>query len=226
MSEHRVLPGQSAHGRIAAAGIATTAAFPVVVITLNVVQGKSYHPGSQAISELALGAGGGWMVVAFLGLGCGLAVTGEMVRRTSTTMSGRWLLPALFYVAAIPAGPMSAFFHTDRSGATRTAHGRIHDSAGIIAFVSVLVALYVASYVFGREPSWRPFARTTRAWALVATGAFVSIPLMPDHFGLGQRLYVGTFVSWMLLIAWRGLRSGEPAAEVSPSRRSTAAVAP
>jgi len=181
--------------KIATAALAAIAVFPAVVVSLNLVQRADYDPKVQAISELALGRGGALMVVAFLSLGGGIALLAVLFSRTCTRGRAiRWML----YLAALLAGPMSAFFHTDLTGQPTTTHGTIHNDAGLAAFLIILASMYAAGRLFQRETAWRGFAVPTLSWAVAATGAFFLIPALPAHFGLAQRLFVGTFVGWLL----------------------------
>lgn len=150
------------------------------------------------------------MVVAFLGLGAGAALVGVLVGRSAP---GERVVPALLWLFAVLAGPMSAFFHTDRSGAAETWHGRVHDDSGIAAFVLVLVTMWVASARFRRREALRPLSGLTLGCALLAVPAFFLIPLMPDHFGAAQRVYVAVFLGWLIASAV-GLARG---AGLSPS---------
>lgn len=193
------------------AGLATGALvsmslFPLIVITLNVVQSHSYSPTRQAISELALGTGGGLMAVAFCGLGVGIFLLALIIHRT--THRAR-VTPLLLMVASVLAGPVSAAFHTDRSGAKATLHGTIHDNAGLGAFLLILLAMITAAYRFRREPEWRSHSVPTAVLAVLATAAFFLIPVLGDgRFGLAQRLFVGTFVAWLLWSAGYARRHG------------------
>jgi hypothetical protein len=184
---------------LAAISAATTALFPATVITLNVVQRRSYSPVSQAISELALGAGGVLMVLAFCSLGAGILTLASTIHRTGAK---RRAVPAILAVAAVLAGPASAAFHTDLTGAPTTLHGTIHNTAGLAAFLLLLVAMVVASFTFRRDAFWRGHAVTTAGFAVTGIVTFLLIPLLgDDRFGLAQRLFVGTFVAWLITSA-------------------------
>jgi len=181
--------------QIATRAFVCIAAFPFVVVSLNLLQHAHYNPVVQAISELALGRGGILMMVAFLALGSGIALLAVLIGRTCDRGRGiRWML----YVAAVLAGPMSAFFHTDLTEHPTTTHGIIHNDSGLAAFLIILVSMYAAGRLFHRQTAWRGFAVPTLVWSVAATGAFFLIPALPAHFGLAQRVFVGTFVSWLL----------------------------
>lgn len=192
--------------RLARSATLSLALFPTVVVVLNLVQRRDYHPTVQAISELALGSGGAAMVVAFLGLGLGVTLIGVVVHRRAP---GERAVPALLWLFALLAGPMSGFFHTDRSGTAATWHGRVHDDSGIAAFVLVLVTMWVAWVRFRRRDALRALAAPTLVGALLGTPAFFLVPLLGGHFGLAQRVYVAVFVTWFVVLSIR-LAAGAP----------------
>jgi len=210
---------QSTHPirNVATAALASAALFPLVVVALNLIQRRDYSPTRQAISELALGSGGNLMTLAFCGLGIGIFLLALSIFRTSGKAGATALLLA---VASVPAGPISAAFHTDRTGAKTTMHGSIHNGAGLAAFLLILVAMITAAYQFRHEPKWRSHARTTTALAALGIVTFFLIPVLGNsHFGLAQRLFVGTFVAWILTTAAH-------ARNVSPADHATRAPSP
>lgn len=184
---------------LATTAIAAVSLFPIIVIALNLIQRHNYSPSHQAISELALGSGGSLMVLAFSGLAVGIFLVAVIIRRTSAKAR---ITPVLLALASIPAGPISAAFHTDHTGAGTTLHGTIHDTAGLIAFLLILLAMITAAFRFRHEPAWRPHALTTGVLAAVGTLTFFLIPALGNaHFGFSQRLFVTTFIAWLLITA-------------------------
>ena len=189
------LPSRAVRG-VATAAFALVSLFPLIVIALNLAQRRDYSPTRQAISELALGSGGNLMIVAFCGLGVGIFLLAAIVFRTSAKAR---ITPLLLAFASVLAGPVSAAFHTDRAGAKTTLHGTIHNDAGLAAFLLILVAMVTAAYRFRHEPCWRRHATATVVFAALGIGTFFLIPVLGnDNFGLAQRLFVGTFVAWLL----------------------------
>ena len=62
--------------------------------------------------------------------------------------------------------------------------------------------MFLASHRFRRDTGWRNFARPTLIWACVAVGAFLLVPALGDeYFGLAQRTFITTFVTWLLATA-------------------------
>lgn len=212
-------------GGLGAAAFVATSLFPVIVIVLNLVQRHGYSPTRQAISELALGPGGALMAVAFCGLGVGILLLAVIIRRTS----GKAVVtPLLLAVASVLAGPVSAAFHTDLTGAKTTLHGTVHNTAGLLAFFLILAAMITGAYRFRREPWWRSHAAPTAAFATAGIVTFFLIPTLGNsQFGLAQRLFVGTFVAWLLTTAayahrQRGIALSTAPAGQGPHRASRA----
>ncbi len=202
---------------LAEAALVSASLFPLIVIALNLVQRRDYSPTRQAISELALGTGGDFMALAFCGLGVGIFLLALIIFRASRKAR---VTPLLLTVASVLAGPVSAAFHTDRTGATTTMHGNIHNGAGLAAFVLILVAMITAAYRFRHEPKWRSHAAPATALAALGIVTFLLIPMLgSSHFGLAQRLFVGTFVAWILTTAAR-------ARNVSTAEHATRAPSP
>jgi hypothetical protein len=195
---------------IATTALAAVAVFPTIVIALNIAQrSDGYHASRQAISELALGRAGWLMAIAFCALALGTFLLAVLIRRTTAKAV---VAPALLTFAAA-LSVVSAVFHTDL-GATTTMHGRIHNAAGVVTFLCLLIAMGISSYRFRTEPAWHGFAVPTLAFTVVGVVAFFLIPTLGDqHFGVAQRLLVGSFVCWMLAATAHAQHIGEPRAE-------------
>lgn len=184
---------------LTSSALAALATFPIIVVSLNVVQRHHYSAVRQAVSELALGHDGALMVIAFLALALGMLLVAVVIRRTAVRSVAT---PILLGIASIGAGPLSAAFHTDATGAKTTTHGAIHNDAGLGAFLLVMAAMFVSSYRFRRDPAWRGHARPTLIWAGAALAAFFLVPALGNaQFGLAQRIFITTFVTWLAATA-------------------------
>ena len=182
---------------LAAGSFAGLAAFPLTVVALNLIQHGRYHPLRQAMSELALGRDGWLMTIAFAPMGVGTLLLALLLLRTA----GALVAPLLLSAAGL-LDFVSASFHTDPGNVTTTMHGRIHNTAGIATFALFVVAIFAATRSFRRHAAWRPFAPLTLAWAICAVGTFFLIPALGNaHFGLAQRIFVATWLSWSLAAA-------------------------
>ena len=124
---HRHATSRPTLGRAAFAGIAV---FVAIVCVLHVVQSGTYHPLSEAVSELALGRAGWLMAIAFCSIGTGtLLLAAVLIRLSSRPRVAAWLIGlsgALSYV--------SAFVHADGPGRS-TSHGTIHQIVGVTTFI-------------------------------------------------------------------------------------------
>src|SRR6478672_6519117 len=124
--------------RLAIVGAATTLVFPLLVVTLQWIQRGDYHPMRQAMSELALGRDGWLMAVAFCSLAVGSAVLARLMHDLTGARAATILLGASAVLTAL-----SAFVHADGETARTTLHGQIHQGAGILTFVVILVAMFM-----------------------------------------------------------------------------------
>lgn len=190
--------------------LATTAAgavavFPLIVFALNLLQGSDgYRTSRQAVSELALGRGGTLMAVAFCSLGVGTILLGTVIGRT--TEHAR--LPVALLTLAGLLSFVSAAFHTDLTGAHATTHGNIHNTAGIITFLAMLVTMAIESRRFRNEEPWRRFATPTIVLTAAGVVTFFLIPALgAGQFGISQRLFIATFVIWTLTASIHAART-------------------
>jgi hypothetical protein len=198
---------------LAIAALVAVGLFPVIVLALNLVQQPDgYSAGRDAVSELALGRDGAVMAAAFCSLGVGTLLFAALLRQTSTGAAVRTTLLSIAGVLSF----VSAAFHTDRAGAPATAHGHIHDAAGIATFVAMLVTMAISAWRFRREPAWAGFAVPTATLTVAGVVAFFLVPTLGQaHFGLSQRLLIGAFIAWMLTGTIHCLRT--TASDVAPA---------
>jgi hypothetical protein len=176
------------------------AAFPAVVVLLNLVQASDYSARSQAMSELALGHGGGLMFVAFTLMGVGTLLLAVLLHRELPRAK---VAPAALTIAAV-LDVTSAIFHTNRTGTPATTTSNIHQAAGIATFVLVVIAMFATVRHLRRSPRWAGFAIPTLVWSLAALVAFFLIPALGNaSFGLAQRIFVAAWLSWMITTTLR-----------------------
>lgn len=182
---------------VATAALAGLATFPAIVVALHIVQRGDYHPVSEAVSELALGRAGWLMWIAFCGVGTGLICLGILHRRL---VERSRTAPVLLAIAGLLAY-VSAVFHADPESATTTSlHDEIHQIASLLAFVSVIIAMFISSRRFRGDRRWQRLARPTLVWAICAVAALL-LTLALDNsnfFGLGQRIFILTWLTWSI----------------------------
>jgi hypothetical membrane protein len=197
--------------RLAGTVLGTVGLFPLLVLTLTLVQARDgYRSGREAVSDLALGRDGGLMAVAFCSLGVGTLAFAVLLRQTSRSASVRAALVAVAGMLSF----VSATFHTDATGAPITTHGEVHNAAGIVTFLAMLVTMAVSARRFRNEPLWRGFSLPTTVLAVVGVAAFLLVPVLGQaHFGIVQRLLIGSFLAWLLGAATHHLRVTAPDAQ-------------
>lgn len=189
---------------LATISASSLAVFPIVVVLLNLVQASDYSARSQAMSELALGRGGGLMFVAFTLMGVGTFTLAGLLHRE---LPRARVAPAALVVAAV-LDVTSAIFHTNRTGTPATTMSDIHQFAGIITFVLVVIAMFSTVRHFRHHQRWAGFAIPTLVWSIAAFATFFLIPVLGDaSFGLAQRIFVATWLSWMITTAIRERRT-------------------
>ncbi len=111
---------------------------------------------------------------------------------------------AVLLAASAPLFYVSAAFHADGEHGGTTLHGEIHQTAGIITFVLLVIAMFVSWRAFRRDGRWTPLTRPTFVCAITALAAFLATPTAPDtDFGIVQRIFLATCFGWMIAVAWR-----------------------
>ncbi len=190
---------------LAVGALAGLATFPIVVIILNLVQRDQYNALRQPMSQLALGTGGWLMAIGFCATGLGILLLALLIRRTVQRARVVAVLLALAGVLHFVA----AAFTTDPTGVPPTVHGLIHNMGGLITFVLAVAAMVTAGFSFRTSPAWRSFSRATFVWGGCATVTFFLMFVLADmqFFGVGQRILVAAWLSWLLAVAWRALSS-------------------
>jgi uncharacterized protein DUF998 len=215
------------HSRqLATLGLVCVTWFVATVLVLPVIQQPGYDIVSQAISETALGRLGWLQTLAFCVLGMGtIGLAGALGAGVHRAIVG----PALLVAAGI-LDFVSAAFQTVPHAAPMTTTATIHQFAGMLTFLSTIIAMFAFARGFGRTPAWRFFSGPTLAWAIIAAVGFVALgpTNFPEQFGITQRVMAATFISWMWATAWlaRSVGTAEPvtgeAEASSPSGASDA----
>lgn len=156
------------------------------------------------ISELAIGRYGFVQTLAFVAFGTGALALAAGLRRST---KGSWgslagsILVGLFGLGVL----LDAAFPIDPGGQMTTAAGTVHLMAALVAFVCMVLAMFVFSRTFKQSARWRSLRSVSLVLALMALAAFF-LPSNGEWAGLFQRIFVGVVISWMVIVAIR-LRS-------------------
>ena len=113
---------------------------------------------------------------------------------------------------------VSAVFHADGEHASTTLHGQIHQTAGIVTFILIVIAMLAGARAFHRNERWRSLTKATLTCATVAIVAFLLTPAVSGtYFGVVQRVFLADALGWLLLVAIHGrseaIRHGEHSAK-------------
>jgi Protein of unknown function (DUF998) len=182
--------------RAATAAAALAAIFPLTVIALNLAQLGHYNPAADAISLLALGKGGLALNVAFIAGGAATFTAAWVLRRSVTRAVAGPALLAFFGCTSI----ISGLVNTTPDNAPATTASMIHQFAGILGFLAVVVAMFTFARRFRKDPAWHRHARPTLLWAIAAAVTFIAVPAAPPAlFGVAQYAHIATWLSWMIV---------------------------
>jgi hypothetical protein len=200
-------------------GIAGVSYFFATILAMHFIQ-PDLRPIDHTISEYALGRWGwlmtlGWVVggVAVLALALGL-------RRSLTPSTTVRVSIGLMVLSGLVGFIASGLFRTDvpdAEGITGyTGSGQLHDVAGLIGFLALLVGAFILATVFAQDPRWSPMAGPTRwfAWAMLGwlvVRVAVAVAQLVGSGGLVQRIVWPIMLGWLALVGWRMRRLGRTA---------------
>ena len=178
----------------------------IVAVIVGGILWPGYSHIRQSISELTMTNSPvvkqvGWMFALYnyLLLVFGVGMVGIWWKRNKLlAVSGIFLAVCSF--AGI--GMLSAT--QDPLGASLTTKGLIHLILAGVASLTTLLALFLAVFGFARENN-----RSLKNISLIfATLVLISgpitamaIPQIPDYFGLIERVTIGSFILWLLLVS-------------------------
>jgi hypothetical protein len=194
-------------------GLAATAAAVYVGATvLGGLLDPGYSHVAMHVSELTSSHASNRAFLAALYVGYNLALAGvglALLRSVLRTRAMTVASASLVLTAAVGI-LLVTWFPQDSYGHPATTAGAVHIALAGVAALLGIVAMIAAGRAFRRDERWAPLARLS-VWAaivMVGTGAVgaaataVSSPLM----GLLQRLSIGTFLLWLLMVARFGLQ--------------------
>jgi hypothetical membrane protein len=202
---------------------------PLLFVTVFLVEGATrpgYDPMRSMVSELSLSESGWQQIVNFLIAGTLIFGFSAGLRRTMAARpGGTWgprLLgitglglivagvfvcdPGLAYPGGAPDGlPVSGSWQNS-----------MHGVGGVMVFFSLPAACFVLARSFSRTP-WATYSVLT---GLVGLSFFMASNVNAMHggpaAGLFQRLAIGAYFAWLMLLAWRLRRASNDLAGHQP----------
>ena len=185
---------------VAAAAVLYLAA---TLIVMHAIQAE-LDPAAHYVSEYALGQLGWLVMVGYVVAGAGVLA---MAWRVRSALSGRWALAsaaclAIVGLALIATGLTRIDVAQADGSVISTASGQAHELAGYVAILGMMPGAFILSGAFRRDPRLARAAVAARlfAWALLA--AFVAVVVFQrlELLGVGQRILIGTWLSWLVFV--------------------------
>jgi hypothetical protein len=172
-----------------------------------------YNPIQAAVSDYAIGRYrvGFWIfTTAGAVSGVALAIALAESDPPKPTLAIAMLLLSAAARVLIP------FFPTDQSGSRfQTRKGTIHMVLAVAIFASIAVAASNLGGTLGHEPAWHAVKGLVDGWlpwvitgTATATGIAIIRPRLQHIFGLIERLYYVSSITWFLVVAIELARVG------------------
>ena len=161
------------------------------------------------MSSYLKGPYGGWLRLAYYGLGLGLVLLGQGLHRAVQPQL-RNPLPRRLLVLAGAALAVTAITETNLPVLDRSQELAVHQLAALVTFLSVTVAMLLQSWRFQAHAAWRPHFRMAFPLAVasfVALGVYAFERGLPHALempeGAMQKIVITLIMLWLALAAWR-----------------------
>jgi Protein of unknown function (DUF998) len=167
---------------------------------------SEYRLISDNISELALGRYGFVQTLAFVISGLAVIGLAYVIRQLTRGSRGSFLGSLLIGIYGV-AGLVVAIFPTDRIDSradvtSQSVIGWVHTLTAFVAYLSVIVGMFVLTWTFGHHPRWRSLT----VWSALLAGAALGllfVQMQGPWVGLMQRLMITVVAAWLILVALR-----------------------
>ena len=183
----------------------------LVASVVQVTRRPDLNLPEHGVSFYALGYQGFVQSLAIIAVGVGSVALAAGLRSSLSGQSGGQggsVCIALWGAAVIVAGLIPIDLNRPVSFA-----GMIHDAAGTVANLFLIVGMTLLSPAMTDRSRWGWFGRITRPLAVVAlvlvVVANLGRPTIP--WGVGQRVYLGLLLSWLIAAALALRRPTTPA---------------
>lgn len=162
---------------------------------------------TQAVSDYGVGRYALEMNLAFFAFGIGIIALALALSSLGSSSALGQLGTTAFLVAGLCLFAVG-FFPTDLEGAPNTAVGTAHSLLSVVAFLAIILGTLVLSRRFRRTDSLRPFYKSSMALAILIVVLLVILSFVQTvgYLGIGERVFIFSFYSWMLLTSVRIFR--------------------
>lgn len=188
------------------ATVARIGAVAVVFLALTLAAMHAVQPGLDPtrhyVSEYAYGSFGAWLQVGYVVAGAGTLLIAWSV--AAGVAGSRWAAAAAASLVLV-AGGLTATGVTridvPVGGDVTTTSGTVHELAGYVAILGLLVGGFSLAASLGRAGSDR-LASVARRYAWIVVVAIVATIVLQrmDLAGLGQRIFLAGALSWLVWI--------------------------
>lgn len=194
LSKEILVTGRNA----ASVAIVMFVVFVVLVVLLHFIR-PEMPPLTSAISDYATGEFGILMRIAFLALAVGLAALAVSASQ-GLSLHPR---PRVDFALLVASSVLMLLVAVFRSGDLQATEGAVHSIASLLFFVVLMIAMLVISIKLKLAGRLSGRCRALLWLSVAAPIVFVVMFVMAfaTLFGLGQRIYIFTWISWLVLIA-------------------------
>ena len=189
--------------------LARVAAAAVLFLGLTLIAMHAIQPGlnpaTHYVSEYAHGRFGWLVMVAYVAAGAGVLV---MAWSAGSVLSGTRSLAlaiclALVGVGLIASGVTRLDLPAADGSVASTASGMAHELAGYVLLLGMIPGAFLVAATFRRDP--RLSSAAMPAWifagSIVVTFVIAVMSLSLDLIGVGQRIFLATWVAWLIFVA-------------------------
>jgi hypothetical protein len=196
---------------LAGIGAAAVLFLGLALIAMHAIQ-PGLDPATHYVSEYAHGPFGWLVMVAYVAAGAGVL---GIAWSAGTTLSGTRSVAlaiclALVGVGLIATGVTRIDLPAADGSVVSTASGMAHELAGYVLFLGLIPGVFLVAATFRRDP--RLSSAALPAWmfagSIVITFVVAVMSQSLDLIGVGQRIFLATWIAWLLFVAFHLLRAG------------------
>jgi hypothetical protein len=203
----------------AAAGVVGAVFLAATVAVMHVIQ-PELDPATRFVSEYAHGRLGWLITIGYVAAGAGTVLLAWSVW---TAVRGRRglaaaLFLAVFGLALVATGLTRIDIATASGPIVSTASGQAHELAGYVAVLGLIPAAFLLAGAFHRNAhlAGAEFAARIFSWALVAAFIVAVLSQRFDLLGVGQRIFLITWLAWLVFVGLKLLNHVEAPRQSAP----------
>jgi len=192
---------------LARVGAAAVLFLGLTLIAMHAIQ-PGLDPSTHYVSEYAHGRFGWLVMVAYVMGGAGVLA---IAWSAGSTLSGTRSVVLTACLALVGVGLIATgVTRIDLPGAdglvASTASGMAHELAGYVMFLGMIPGAFLVAAAFRRDPRLSGGAAVP-AWifagSIVFTFAVAVMSQSLDLIGVGQRIFLVTWLAWLLFVAFQ-----------------------